>query len=96
MKTKDYVERYGTRLMEGDTEAVVEIFNQMVNELNSQCCCQRIYQKDTQGINRLIGDFNRKGNVIVELLERKFGRSPLRRDWFSFAVKLTEKEGDNP
>lgn len=91
MKSKEYVRRFGDRLTRGDYTAVVEMLDCMVAECNAQARVQRVVT--IPQYKRLMDDFNRKGNVIADMLQQKYGKPLIRRDWFQWGVEMV-KEGE--
>jgi len=86
MKNKVYVERYAERLMAGDKNAVAELVKCFVYEYNADA--KRLHLTTDEAANRLIAEYNRKGNELANMMRVKTGTAILRLNWFAAAVDV--------
>lgn len=92
MKNKVYVERYAERLIAGDKLAVAELFECFVNEYNADA--KRLHVTTNETANRLLSEYNRKGNELANMMRVKTGMTILNQNWFSRAVQFI-REAEN-
>ena len=94
MKNKVYVERYADRMANGDwLNAAKEIMDGFIAEFNSEV--RRRHVRTDKERERLIGDMNRKGNELGEMMKAKTGRNIFKEDWFVEVERMCrEREHD--
>ena len=92
MKNKVYVERYAKRLLSGDKSAVAELVQGYVNEYNADV--KRMHVTTDEAANRLISEYNRKGNELANMLRTETGMPILNPNWFSRVVQFI-REAEN-
>lgn len=92
MKNNVYVERYAKRLLSGDTSAVQEMVQCFINEYNADV--KRLHVTKDVAANRLISEYNRKGNELANMLRKETGMPILNPNWFSRAVQFI-REAEN-
>ena len=92
MKNKVYVERYADRFLHGDAqEALVELMQDFIREYNSEITRRRV-RTDVER-DRLIGDLNRKGNELADMMHMKTGQQIFKPDWFHNAIHMILDSG---
>ena len=94
MKNKVYVERYAKRLFSGDKSAVTELAQCFINELNADS--KRMHVTTESEFNRLISEYNRKGNELAAMMRVKTGYHILNLNWFLSVVELIRDEDNKP
>lgn len=90
----EYVEKYYTQLASGDpdetTLAAKLLLNDLASEMGENLKRRRITKSNAQFV--LMCETNTKWNKIVESLEKKIGRSTLKKDGFKIWYNRMVKE----
>lgn len=87
MKAKEYFEKYGEAVWEefakpaGErVDALVKLITDMNDELHDLLEKRKV--KLMGGLHAVIREQNQKGNAIYEMFVKKYGQSPVKRNWF--------------
>ena len=93
MKVKEYVRRYYTSVVNGNSDVADEMLTTLLSECNAEI--QTMYGRNPSDsdIGKCIAKFNRKGNTIADKFNEIAGEKVVKQDWFKncVAVKIANK-----
>ena len=86
MKAKEYFEKYEKPIMDELGTTGIESIRGLVLEMSKEVevICEKRNTSHDKAAAAVIKEMNDKWNAIVNLFEKKYGASPLKRDGFKF------------
>lgn len=92
MKARDYYRKYHDGLTDSGfaPAALHAVVSEMIEEMKETANTRHIYSG--QALHSLIRETNDKWNAMVSIFEKKDGYTPVKRDGFYIAIRMTNPQ----